>query len=144
MFDPEVLIVLHCFTSLYSLMSLVRPFSSISPKGLLVSGHLKNVNPIYKRLGTNLTRRKNMDECIEIPYTIQMWWTNCSVSDRSLLLAFAPNRPSYTTYWEKERNHYQQIYCNNYLTLTAFVTHKNKKVVYLDVSRKALSSQTWP
>lgn len=25
-------------------MSLVRPFSSISPKGLLVSGHLKNVN----------------------------------------------------------------------------------------------------
>lgn len=29
-------------TSLYSLMSLVRPLSSISPKGLLVSGHLKN------------------------------------------------------------------------------------------------------
>lgn len=34
-------------------MSLVRPLSSISPKGLLVSGHLKNVTiPIFiKRLG---------------------------------------------------------------------------------------------
>lgn len=37
----------------------------------------------------------------KFPYTIQMWWTNCSVRDRSLLLVFAPNRPSYTTCWEK-------------------------------------------
>lgn len=36
-------------------------------------------------------------------YTIQMWCTNCSVSDSSLLLVWAPNRPSYTTCWEEQR-----------------------------------------
>lgn len=79
-------------------MSLVRPFSSISPKGLLVSGHLKNVNRPFleapDELGTHGRVHGNA-------YTIQMWWTNCSVSDSSLLLVFAPNRPSYTTYREK-------------------------------------------
>lgn len=37
-------------TSLYSLISLVRPFSSISPNGLLVSGHLQRENFRFKML----------------------------------------------------------------------------------------------
>lgn len=36
-------VAISSFTSLYSLISLVRPLSSISPNGLLVSGHLENI-----------------------------------------------------------------------------------------------------
>lgn len=48
-------------------MSLVRPLSSISPKGLLVSGHLKNITiPIFKKKAqTNITRRRITAESIK-------------------------------------------------------------------------------
>lgn len=53
-------VAVRSFTSLYSLMSLVSPLSSISPKGLLVSGHLKNVK--IPNIFFKCKKTKNMTE----------------------------------------------------------------------------------
>lgn len=62
------------FTSLYSLMSFVRPLSSISPNGLLVSGHLKdrfqNLS-FFNEIGCTYVTYV-INEQVHFSYTMQM------------------------------------------------------------------------